>query len=87
MPLAIMFLTSCPNNGSRNESILNRLHKVDVYTHNVVKLVKFVSVGIEPFNALFSNCLHNRWKHTSIKKLINMKLLKLEYLQWPYKNK
>jgi len=55
-----MFLTSCPNSGSKNESILNKLHKVDVYTHNVVKLVNFVSAGIEPFSALFCNSLHNR---------------------------
>jgi hypothetical protein len=55
-----MFLTSCSNSGSKNESILNKLHKVDVYTHNVVKLVNFVSAGIEPFSALFCNSLHNR---------------------------
>jgi len=75
-----MFLTSCPNSGSKNESILNKLHKVDVCTHNVVKLVNCVSIGIEPFSALFCNSLQNRWKHTITEKLANMQLLKLQYV-------
>ncbi len=82
-----MFLTSCPNRGSKNESILNKLHKVNVCTHNVVKLVNCVSVVIEPCSALFCNSLYNRWKHTITEKLANMQLLKLEYVYWPYKNK
>jgi len=74
-----MSLTSCPIHGSKNKSILNKLYKVD--THNVVKLVNCVNIGIEPLSALFCNSLHNKSKHTIIEKLTNMQLLKLQYLQ------
>jgi len=76
----IMFLTSCINSGSKNENILNKLHKMDVCTHNVVKLVNCASIGIEPISALFCNSLHSRWKHTITEKLANMQLLKLQYV-------
>jgi hypothetical protein len=79
--------TSCPISGSKNESIPYKLHKVDVYTHKVVNLVNSVNIGIEPFSALFCNSLHIIRKHTIIEKLTNVQLLKLQYLQWPYKDK
>lgn len=73
--------TSCPISGSKNESIPYKLHKVDVYTHKVVKLVNCVNIGIEPFTALFCNSLHITWKHTITEILTNAQLLKLQYLQ------
>jgi hypothetical protein len=51
----IWSLTSHCISGFKNEGISQKLHKVNVYTHNVLKLVNFVSRGSEPFSALFCN--------------------------------
>jgi hypothetical protein len=72
----IRSLTSHCISGFKNEGIPQKLHKVSVCTHNVLKLVNLVSRGSEPFSELFCNSLQNTWKHTMIEKLINMKLLK-----------
>ncbi len=52
-------LTSHCISGFKNEGIPQKLHKVNVCTHNVLKLVNFVSRGSKPFSALFCKSLHN----------------------------
>ncbi len=55
----IRSLTSHCISGFKNEGIPQKLHKVSVCTHNVLKLVNLVSRGSEPFSELFCNSLQN----------------------------